>query len=177
MNRLVKFLPALLLALVAGCIVTGNILFIIELDPVSLDTSKTFDMWEVTEEDNDDWKDHKDQIKHVVDAGFTLRIENLNQNDKATGDIYISKENALDEGWDVNDIIANATKILSGITVAPGGTRVITWSQSYDFLSNFDVLVKYIMDGEMYVYAVGIGDNLDIEVTKIALIITINAEP
>jgi len=127
----------------------------------------------VSKEEHSDWKDYEDKIQHVVDLGFSVIFEN-NSASKATGDLYVSKDGTLTSAQDVID---NAVKVLSGIVVDPNSDKRISWQGSYEFLGNFDTLKKFVMDGEFYLYAVGIGDNLNLDLRKIAIILTVNTEP
>jgi hypothetical protein len=173
MRRFAKYIPLPILLLCAGCLVSGDVVVVVELKDAHLQTLDDSRTWFVSKDSVSDWKDHFEDINHVVDVGFSMTITDSNQTDDATGDFYISK--TLLTGSD--DIKAQGTKILSGIKVSAGSSKHITWQESYTYLSNFSVLKQYVMDGEMYVYAVGIGENLDVGLTKIAVILTINAKP
>jgi len=172
---MLKFAPLLVILAFAGCnIITGNVLIVIELDDATLQTNDDFKVWKVSKEEHGEWKDHEADIKHVVDLGFSLILDNSRGTSLATGDFYVSKDGTLGTAAEV---IANATMVLEDITVDPGATRKITWQQSYEFLGNFDTLKKFVMDGEFYFYAVGIGTPLDLDLKKVAIILTINAKP
>jgi len=175
MKRMLKFAPLLVILAFAGCnIITGNVLIVIELDDETLQTGDDFKVWKVSKEDHGEWKDHEDDINHVVDIGFSLIFDNSRSASEARGDFYVSTDGTFGTGAEVE---ANAAKVLSGIEVGQGATRRITWQQSYEFLGNFDTLKKFVMDGEFYLYAVGIGTPLDLDVKKAAIILTINAKP
>jgi hypothetical protein len=175
MKKLLKFTPLLVVLAFAGCnIITGNVLIVIELDKAHPKTHEDFMVWHVNKEDYTDWKDHEDKIQHVVDLGFSVVFDNSAGSNEASGDFYVSKDSTLASADDVRD---NAAIVLSGIIVAPGKIRMITWQQSYQYLGNFDTLKKYVMDGEFYLYAVGVGTDLDLIVAKPAIILTVNAEP
>jgi hypothetical protein len=173
MRRFAKYIPLPILLLCVGCLVSGDVVVVVELDDAHLQTSDDSRTWFVSKDSVSDWSDHFEDINHIVDVGFSMTITNNNQTDNATGDFYISK--TLLTGTD--NITSEGTKILSGITVPAGTSKHITWQESYTYLSNFSVLKQYVMDGEMYVYAVGIGENLDVDLTKIAVILTVNAKP
>jgi len=174
MKRTTKFLPLIVAFLFAGCIVTGNVLIVIELEDAGLQTGEDFKVWEVSKEKSSDWKEHEDDINHVVDIGFSMIITNNNTANAATGEFYISKNGNL---ANASQVRANGIKILGGIEVAPGATKKITWPDSYNYLSNFDILKQYVMDGGFWVYATGIGTNLNIDIKNPAVILTINAKP
>ena len=161
----------------AGCIVTGNILVVIELEEDKhLTTNDSFDQWLVSEDDHQDWKDHADDINHVVDVGFVVTLDNSASNVDATGEFYISKDGNLSAD-DLHPDSSNVYMILSGIVVEAGDIKTIRWQESYDYLSNFDALKQYAMDGEFWLYVKGVGTPLDLWARKIAVILTVNAKP
>jgi len=172
MKGKIKFVPLLVILLMAGCIVSGNFVIVYKLDDAQLSTNKDFEVWEINKENEPDWLDHAEDIKHIVDVGFAMRITNNNQTQKATGDLYISKDGTLSSAAEVQQ---NAIPILQGMEVAAGSVLNISWRQSYNYLSNFDKLKEYTIDGDFYAYAIGIGTALDVDLTKIAVIITVNA--
>jgi len=172
---MLKFAPLLVILAFAGCnIITGNVLIVIALDDATLQTNDDFKVWKVSKEEHGEWKDHEADIKHVVDLGFSVIFDNSAGTDEATGDFYVSEDSTFASAAEVR---ANAKAVLTGITVAAGATRKITWQQSYEFLGNFDTLKKFVMDGEFFLYAVDIGTNFDLDVKKAAIILTINAKP
>lgn len=172
MRGRIKFLPLLAVLLLAGCIVSGNFIIVYKLADTHLTSNDDFERWEVSKELEEDWEDHAEDIKHIVDVGFAMKITNNNPTQTATGDVYISKNGNLSSA---SEVIAEGTPILTGMQVAAGSELVITWRKSYDYLSNFETLKKYIIDGEFYAYAIGVGTALDVDVTRIAVIITVNA--
>ncbi len=166
----------MLLLFAAGCLVTGNILLVIKLEDKHLTTNEKFDKWFVTKEDNEDWKKHQDDIKHVVDLGFSVTIDNTGSDEPATGSFYISKSGDLTLD-DLEPDSKEAYIVLSGLTVPAGGKKHITWQGSYRYLRNFDVLKKYVMSGEFWLYVKGVSTPLDMTLTKTAVILTLNAKP
>jgi hypothetical protein len=163
----------------AGCIVTGNILIVIELEEDKhLTTNDSFDKWLVSKDDpdNQEWRDHEDDINHIVDVGFAVTLDNSASNVDATGEFYISKDGNLNAD-DLHPDSSNAYIILSGIVVKAGEVRKIRWQESYDFLSNFKALKQYGMDGEFWLYVKGVGTPLDLWARKVAVILTVNAKP
>ncbi|MCK4656156.1 MAG: hypothetical protein KAT85_03970 [candidate division Zixibacteria bacterium] len=176
MTKKMIVIPLILALLVTGCIVTGNILVVIELEDKTLTTSDSFDKWLVSKDEHQEWKDHADDINHIVDVGFAVTLDNGTSNVDATGEFYISKIGTL-IAKDLHPDSSNAYIILSGLVVKAGEVRKITWQESYDFLSNFKTLKQYGMDGEFWLYVKGVGTPLNLQVKKPAVIITLNAKP
>ncbi len=176
MTKKMILIPLIFALLVTGCIVTGNILIVIELEDKTLTTNDSFDKWLVSKEEHSEWKDHADDIKHIVDVGFAVTLVNSASNVDATGEFYISKDGNLSAD-DLNSSNSAVFIILSGLEVKAGETRQITWQESYDYLSNFKTLKKYGMDGEFWLYVKGVGTPLNLDIKKPAVIMTLNAKP
>jgi len=178
MSKRMKLIPLVLVLLFAGCIVTGNILVVIELEDKHLTTNERFDKWHVSKEEHQDWKDHEDDIRHVVDVGFSVTIDNSSSNVDATGEFYISKDGELTAD-ELDPDSAGVYRVLSGIVVPAGETKHITWQGSYKFLviENFATMKEYVMGGEFWLYVKGVGTPLDIWLEKPAVILTMNAKP
>ncbi len=171
MRGRIKFLPLLAVLLLAGCIVSGNFIIVYKLSDTRLTSNDDFERWEVSKELEEDWEDHAEDIKHIVDVGFAMKITNNNPTQAATGDVYISRNGNLSSAAEV---IAEGIPVLTDMEVAADSELSISWRKSYDYLSNFDVLKQYIIDGEFYAYAIGVGTALDVDLTRIAVIITVN---
>jgi hypothetical protein len=176
MTKKMIIIPLILALLVTGCIVTGNILIVVELEDKTLTTNDSFDQWLVSKDDHQEWKDHADDINHIVDVGFAVTLDNSASNVDATGEFYISKDGNLSAD-DLHPDSSNAYIILSGLVVKAGEIRKITWQESYKFLSNFKTLKQYGMDGKFWLYVKGVGTPLHLDVKKPAVIITMNAKP
>jgi len=174
MKRLLKFLTLALILITAGCIISGNILVVVKLPDKSLKSNQDTEMWEVSKDNVGDWADHFDDINHIVDVGFTMIITNNNTTDAATGQFYISKRDDFNSAEEVKE---DGILLLSGLTVSAGKSLTVKWQESYDYLSNFDALKKYAMTGQFYVYAIGLGESIDIDIRRVAVILTINAKP
>jgi hypothetical protein len=174
-------IPLALALLVAGCIVTGNILVVIKLteyDNTLLDPDHSFDVWLVNREDHQDWKDHADDINHVVDFGFSVTFDNSSSNVPANGEFYISMKGDLT----AEDLYPDADtmgvyRIFSGLTVPAGDSRHVTWQQSYKYLQNFDKMKEYVMEGKFYLYVKDVDPNVYLYLRKPAVILTLNAKP
>lgn len=177
MSKKVFVIPLILALLAASCIVTGNILIVIELEDTTLsEATQSFHKWLVSKDEHQEWKDHADDINHIVDVGFAVTLDNSASDVDATGEFYISKDGNLN----ADDLTADnpdAFVVLSRLEVEAGAIRKITWQESYDFLSNFKTLKQYGMDGEFWLYVKGVGTPLNLDVKKLAVIMTLNAKP
>lgn len=136
----------------AGCIVSGQFVIVIPWggEP-SIDKplySKHIDLT-----GNSTWKDHKDDIKNIVDVKFKVVIQNTG-GVRDTGAVYVSDSLYMT----TEDVLAHATRILHGITVAPGETRTIGFDESVTYRENLAAFLSLVETGDFYLY--GIATNL-----------------
>jgi len=175
MKKMLMYLPVLLLVVFVGCnIITGNKMVVIEIeDKVLSGDASSYDKWRISKEDHQTWKDHEADLKHVVDLGFVTKIINFGNGD-ATAKFWVSSDSTYASATEIE---ANATLVLSGITVPVADSVIIKWQDSYDYLENFDTLKKLVLDGEFWLYATAISSFVLVEFKNNAVVLTINAEP
>jgi hypothetical protein len=178
MAKIARLMPLLLLLLLPGCyeIINGNILVVVKIEDKTLTSNDPFEAWRVSKEDHEDWKEHEEDLNHVVDAGFAIEISNTESNVDATAEFYISKDSTL-SAEDLHTQSNIAFRVLRGITVPAGEEKRITWRESYRYLEHFKVMKQYVMDGKFWLYAKGVTTPLNISLTKTAVILTLNAKP
>jgi hypothetical protein len=180
MTKKLMMITFALALLAVGCfeIVNGNFIVVIPLKDRDLTTDNSFDRWWVSKDDpdNEDWRDHQDDINHVVDIGFSVTLINNEPSTDATGEFYISKDSLLTAA-DLTESSTAAFRVISGLVVPAGTTKHITWQESYRYMSNMDVLKKYVMSGEFWLYVKGVETPLNLSLRKTAVIATLNAKP
>lgn len=163
---------ALFLMLGNNCVTSGNIVVVMDLPSVTGQTNTSFNPEFVDLTENDDWKEHKDQVNSVDDIGFACKITNY-ESSVATGQIWISDKSYSSP----TDVTAHAVKILDGIAVPAGGTRSIEWSESADFLSNFNEAKTIVYTEKFYLYFMAAETPFHIDVTDIVLFLSVNGKP
>jgi hypothetical protein len=156
--------------------VTGNVLVVIELEPNPIDLvgDNDFYKWRASKDEHQDWKDHYDDINHIVDMGLSFTLTNNSQSYDAYGEIWISKDSTFQNAAAVK---AGAIRIFSRLGVGAGKSTHITWSQSYQYLEHFDELKQYALDGYFWVYATCVSDDLNVTFKKPAVILSVNGKP
>ncbi len=163
---------ALLFTLGNNCITSGNVVVVMDLDPVNGQTEQHFNPVSVDLKTNSDWNDHKEQLNSVDDIGFACKITN-NTSSVATGQVWISEKSYTTPA----DVQEHAVKILDGIVVPADGIKTVNWGESAGYLSNFN-LAKAIVYGEVfYLYFMAENVPFDINVTDIVLFLSINGKP
>lgn len=176
-KKMILLLIALPL-LAVGCfeIINGNVIVVVPLEDRNLIGDDSFQTWRVDKEEHEDWKEHEEDINHVVDIGFSVTLINNEDNAAASGDFYISKDSLL-TAEDLHEESSVAFKVLGGIVIPANGRKHITWQESYRYMSNHDVIKKYIMSGKFWLYVKGVNPPINLSLTKTAAILTLNAKP
>lgn len=176
MKKQIRILALLAALLFAGCIVTGNVVVVIPLEPnpINLVGDDDFYKWRASKDEHSDWEDHYEDINHIVDLGLSFTLTNNSSQTYAYGEIWISKDSTFQSAAEVK---AGAIRVFSRLRVNAGKSTHITWSQSYQYLEHFDELKQYALDGYFWVYATAVSDDLDVTFKKPAVILTVNGKP
>jgi hypothetical protein len=133
----------------AGCILSGEFIFVVEGDGTITSTDTVLDNLHVDLTSNSTWNDHKDDIKSIVDIKFECKFTN-NRSDSASGELYISKNLYTT----VSDVKDNATLVFSGLGLAGNESRTVSFSESSTYISNLDTVLSLLESGEFYVYGI-----------------------
>lgn len=176
MKKLAWAFPLLLAALVAGCmLVSGQITIVQSFDDDTGATNQKIYYVSVDLTENQDYKDHQEDIKSLEAIGFVVEITN-NGNLAAKGQGYLSLEPIDIANMTPEQIASNPnTHLILDVkeAMAPGETRSITFEDSQECISNFDVIEQGIKEGTMYFY--GITDTYqNVTWSGLKLIATVN---
>lgn len=164
---------ALFLTLGNNCITSGNIVVVVDdLPDLVGQTNTTFNPRSVDLTENDDWKEHRDQVNSVDDIGFACKITN-HQSTVAAGQIWISEKTYTT----LEAVRASAVKILDGIAVPANSTRSIEWKESADFLSNFNEAKSIVYTEKFYLYFLVAETPFHIDVKDIIVFLSVNGKP
>jgi hypothetical protein len=163
----------LVLSFIGCSIISKTFTIVIYIEDRIWSTDEQINYDEVSLEDNEDWKEHKDKIKRIDSVEFAVRITN-NENTEATGQIYISNDNSLSTPSSIQD---SALLVLDGIVIPPGETKVIEREESIGYTRNYEELRDYVKSGFFYVYAIAENIPFNIEVSEsLAVIVSFTAE-
>ncbi len=144
--------------MVAGCIVSGQFVVVIVWGGfASTDTSLNKETVDLTT--NSTWEEHKDEIQDIIDVKFKVTIKN-NAGSAATGEVYVSTVLYTT----LADVRAHATRVLHGISVAPGATVTIGFDESAAYRENLDQLLSLVKDGKFYLYGIAENTPFNIEI-------------
>ena len=163
-----------------GCLLiskTFTIVIYIE-DPITATAQDEDDQvgWEsVNLEDNDIWKDHKDEIKNIQSVEFYVKIKNNDPSVIASGQVYVSEEKLPTPT--VEAIKNNAILVLDGISVQPNEEKEIEREESVQYLKNIEKLMELIKGGTFYFYGSAYETPFSVTFSETAIIISFTAGP
>jgi hypothetical protein len=168
-------LGAMLAALVAAAcsLVSGQITFTQDFGSGLASPDKTVHFIACDLSDNEDYQDHKDQIKSVEAFGFFVTVQNLGD-DEAKGELWLSME-SLGETPTIAAIQAGATQIVGNANLGTGETRTINFEESQAYIMNLDAIEEAVQEGTFYLYGItSMGSQ--VEYTDLNVVITVNVE-
>lgn len=161
---------------VTGCLVSGTFVIVEDVD-FNFTADSGFYWYPVDLNGNSDWEDHKDEIDDIDALGFEFTIQNTSgvsstftvQFVEATG-----VANPLDEPTAIPD---DAVTVISGLTVAAGATRTVSYAESLGMISNLAALKAIIKSGRFDYFGTSSGGSGDFpfEVTDGKIVITVSA--
>jgi hypothetical protein len=123
--------------------------------------------------DNEDYQDHKDEIKSVEAFGFFVTVKNLGD-DAAEGEMWLSFDD-LGEAPSIATIKASAKQIVGNANLGVGEERTIDFDESQAYIMNLSEIDKAVKDGVFYLY--GITDlGTEVEYKDLNIVITVNVE-
>lgn len=168
------FIPvlALLGIWIQGCLLSGTYVITFEVEDEIISTQDEWNDAAVDLSDNDTWRDHEEDIKYVDEVGFTFWVENLNTTDSATGQLYITD---VDTFTTIEQIRENATLIVDGIFLDPGGKRRILWNESFKYILNFPVIKAQVESGTFHLYGIARETPFHVRFYDIVAVITVTA--
>lgn len=155
--------------LTAGCLVTGNIVILIDIGDFGLNPGNTFGSEYVDLNSVEDYTENKDDLNSIDDIGFICKVQNTGTT-SATGRLYISNTSST------SFIPTDKILVLDGITVAAGQTRTITLEESYDYLKNFEAARDAVLEEEFTIYW-EVPNPLQVQVQDMVVVLTINGKP
>ena len=157
--------------LLGGCLLISGTFVIVE--SFDFTTQSGFYYYDIDITDEPDWEDHKDNIDAIDLVGFELWIDNF----EAAGwtfDVYVDDGDAA--AYDNrDDVIANATQILTGLIIPIGSTH-LTYGESFAYVTNVETLKTLVKTGNFHYYGFASGGTVHgYEVDSGKVIITFSA--
>ena len=160
--------------LVVGCLLSGT--FVVSMlfkdFPVAGDTDFYYFDADVTSEE--EWEDHKDNIKDIDNVGFELWATNTS-GVANTYYCYIAPiTSSLGSGSSKSLVEQNATKVLE-ISLSATGQTFVGYTDSFSHLTNLETLKDLAEEGRFKFFAMSDATPTDFTVDSIRVVITITA--
>ncbi len=167
-----QFLSGILLTVVAlllaGCLITGTFIADIMIRDFDVNTD-TFYAEQVDLTEDEDWEDHKDDIKSIDLVGFELWINNTSgsaQSFKAFID------DANEQLYQTAVLVeANATVILDELTLDPGD-NYISYPNSFNYLRNLETIRTLLEAGQFNAYGITTGGTFELDSMRVIVTFT-----
>lgn len=157
-------------ALISGCLVSGTFIIVEDFEF----TAQTgFYHYSVDLTDEPDWEDHKDDIDAIDAVGFEFTITSYSD---ATTTFNAWVTGAGTNYGSVEEIAANATKIINDLTVPANDSLTITYVQSLGHITNLEALKALVKTGQFEYYGTSTNnpDNV-FDVTDGKVVVTLSA--
>ena len=160
----------------AGCLVSGTFVIVEEVN-FSFTADGGFYWFPVDLNGNPDWEEHKDDIDDIDAIGFEFTIHNTSGVSSTFSALFAAATgvaNPLDEPPAIPD---DAVTVISGLTVAAGATRTVTYAESLGMISNLAALKAIIRTGRFDYFGTSSGGSGDFpfEVTHGKIVVTVSA--
>jgi hypothetical protein len=158
-----------LVILLTGCgLISITLLLDQDIDETTVPASFYYYGVDVTDEE--DWEDHKDDIKSANWVSFELYLTNPGGTD-ITFDGYVDD---ADNAVCVTATCAQgATRILKDVTIPAGSQRYISPGQSLAFMENMDILRDLAVTGQFHFYGVSTGGSFVIDSGRVVVAIVV----
>ena len=176
MKALKFVIPALVLALAAaGCIlVSGQFLVDFDLPNFQATTDSNIVAEQIDLNTNDDYNDHKEDLKAIVDIAVLGKVTN---NDAGAVGVEVWMTAGATNYTTSTEISNNATKLWGPFVVLGGATKTVDWNESaalFTAAGKSLLLSEVKGDGEFTLYAIGNTTTYDINVDNGVLAITLD---
>ncbi len=158
--------------ILAGCLLTGTFVLVLDLPDITANSTGTFSATHVDLTDEDVWQDHKDDIKNISDVRF--RADFTAVGNTAEGDIYFSSNGA----YGTPDAVRAATDafpVFSGLLVPVGQTVTMTFAESAQYRQNLDDALALIESGSFYVYVLTPSGPFELQLTDVHVLVNFDA--
>ena len=176
MKPMKLLVPALVLVLAAaGCIlVSGQFLVDFDLPNFQATTSSTLVAEDVDLNTNDDYDEHKEDLKAIVDIAVLGRVTN---NDATPVGVEVWMTAGNTDYTTSTEVTTNATKLWGPFVVNGNATKTVDWNESAALFTapgKAMLLNEVKGDGQFTLYAIGNTTTYDINVDNGVLAITLD---
>lgn len=147
---------------IAGCLLTGQITIVEDID-VGVTTSDDVNMYWLDLNANEDYEEHKDKIKSVDAISLVAWIYN-NRSTPVFAEIWVDTDTTYDYS-NPDTVKAYATRIFISPEIPGDDSLLVDWNDSFQYMENVDYLENLVMDvGTFAVYGLASDIPFDIRI-------------
>jgi hypothetical protein len=163
-------LMAVLLPFVSGCLISGQIR-VTQIVDIGVTTDSQMSSYCIDLNEDEDYADHKSDIKSVDALSLVAYIENNTQSD-LKAQIYFSNDPNLSTLAEIKD---NATLVFVSPAIPADSEILINWNDGLTYMQNVDALIAEILgDGVFCLYGVANTLPFELEIDgEVAITLTV----
>lgn len=161
-------------SLLAGCLLSGTFIFSFMLvENEDLIYNGDFYYASVDWTDDNDWEDHKDNIKDIDLVGFELWITNGTVT-AVTFTVYVADlQSTLNGSSTRSEVESGATLVVDDLPIAASGQTHVTYGQSFKYLDNVETLKNLTEAGKFKLFAFMTSPSANLTVDSVRVIVTL----
>jgi len=164
------------LSLLAGCLLSGTFVFSYMLvENEDLIYNGDFYFASVDWTDDDDWEDHKGNIKDIDLVGFELWATNITGTADTFTVYVVDLQSNLDGGSTRSEVDSLATLAVNDLPIAASGQTHVTYGQSFKYLDNVETLKNLTEAGKFKLFAFMTSPSVNLTVDSLRVIVTLTA--
>jgi hypothetical protein len=170
-------LGLLLIGLVTfGCLISGTFV-IVEGVNFNFTANTGFYWYPVDLTGNSDWEEHEDKIDFIDAIGFSFVIQNTSSENCEFNVWFVGATGDPPGSPPLSFPPTGGVQVISGLEVAAGSTRTVTYAESLTHLINVEEFKHIVMTGRFDYYGTSCGGTDDDEfiVTNGKIIVTVSA--
>jgi hypothetical protein len=163
-----------LLAFVACNLVSGTFVVTVMYEDIDLATGDDFYYQAVDVTTEEDWEDHKDDIKDIDNIGFELWMDN-NSGQAITSHIYVAPfSSTLNATSTKAQVMADGIKVFS-LPLPNQQDIFIGYAESFDYVSNIQQFRDLAESGQFKFFAFSDNSPIDFAIDSAKVIVTVSA--
>lgn len=172
MTRLIGIcLLVTLVALVPGCLVTGVITIIENVD-IDATTDNVISKYDLDLNQNQDYVDNKDAILSIDDVALVAIIKN-NTSTAVNAEVWFTTD--ITSYTTVSQIQSNGLRFMLSPAIPPNAEITIDWNSAFQFIENEETVIEQVLgDGMMTFYGIANNTPFDLNIqAQIAVTMTV----
>ena len=160
----------------AGCLVSGTFVIVHDFE-VSFTADGGFYWCPIDLTADPDWEEHQQDIDDLDALGLEFTIENTSDVAATFTISFATSEVPAIVAVAPDAVPAGAVTVLSGLTVAAGSTRTVSYAESLGMIGDIAAIKAVVLTGRFDYFGTSTGGSGDdtFDVTKGKVIVTVSA--